>query len=361
MKKIVVQIILIVITIAIVAVCVLVLKNVNIIKKNQGTLENTDKNNSPWLTVEGTQLVSGNGANVQLKGLSSHGIQWYSELITYENLKTLKEDWNINVFRIAMYTDPKERGYMADKEKNKEKVCKIIDMATELEMYVIVDWHILADNDPRTYEQDSIIFFDEISNQYANNPYVIYEICNEPNGQNVTWNNCVKPYAEEVIPVIRKNSPKSLIIVGTPDWCKDLKTVADNPLDYKNVMYSCHFYAGSHGDSLKENINYCLDKNVPVFISECGITDISGQGKIYESNFIKWIDYLNEKKLSYVYWSFCSKGEESSVLREDYPIKSDEAMEVYRATNTQIQMENVNINDYLTESGKIVKRALQHN
>lgn len=318
-----------------------------------------DENDSHWLTVDGTQLLNGKGENIQLKGVSSHGIQWYSEVVTYENLKQLKEEWNINVFRIAMYTNPKIGGYISDKDKNKEKVCKIVDMATELEMYVIIDWHTLSDNNPRTYEQESINFFDEMSKKYAENPYVIYEICNEPNGKSITWDECVKPYAEAVIPAIRKNSPKSLIIVGTPDWCKDLKPVADNPLDYNNVMYSCHFYAGSHGNNLKDSINYCLEKNVPVFISECGITDISGHGNIYQDDFVRWIDYLKQNNLSFIYWSFCSKGEESSILREDYPIKSDEEMEELRKNNVETKMENANMNDYLTESGNIVKKVMQ--
>lgn len=92
---------------------------------------------------------------------------------------------------------------------------------------------------------------------------MLYEICNEPNGGGVTWSNNVKPYAEDIINTIRAKSPKSLIIVGTPDWSKDLKSVADNPLQYSNVIYSCHFYAGTHGNELQESISYCLQKIYP--------------------------------------------------------------------------------------------------
>ena len=51
-------------------------------------------------------------------GLSSHGLQWYNQLLTYNNLKTLKDTWKINVFRIAMYTD--ENGYINNKDDMKQ-------------------------------------------------------------------------------------------------------------------------------------------------------------------------------------------------------------------------------------------------
>ena len=33
-------------------------------------------------------------------------------------------------------------------------------------MYVIIDWHILSDNNPQTYKKESIEFFNEISKKY---------------------------------------------------------------------------------------------------------------------------------------------------------------------------------------------------
>ena len=332
--------------------------------------------NSPkWLKTEGSQLKNGAGEYVQLKGLSSHGIQWYSNLITYENLEKLKNEWNTNVFRIAMYTDPNNGGYVYDSEECTQKVYNIVDMATKLDMYVIIDWHTLKDNNPKTYQSQSEEFFNKVSEKYANNPYVIYEICNEPNGKSVTWANDVKPYAENIIKVIRKNSPKSLIVVGTPNWCTDLTTVADDPLNYDNVMYSCHFYAGSHGQNLQSQIDYCINKNIPIIISECGITDSSGNGKIYTESFENWMSYIENKKLSWIYWSFCNKGEESSVLRQDYPIKADNNETQYQAENyyydeygnihtveeSNTQPASTDIDEYLTEAGNIVKNYMIQN
>lgn len=290
-----------------------------------------------WLNVDGNKLKNEKNEIVQLKGISSHGIEWFSNLITFDNLKTLKEDWKINVFRIAMYTDANGQGYVFSPDTNIESVTKVVDMAVDLDMYVVVDWHILNDNNPLIHKQEAKEFFDLISKKYSNTPNVIYEICNEPNGDTVTWEKDVKPYAEEIIPIIRKNSEKSLIIVGTPDWCKDLESPANNPLNYDNVAYSLHFYSGSHGDSLKYKVEYCLEKNLLVFVSECGMTDASGNGNLYFNEFKNWINYLNSKNISWIYWSLSNKAESSALLLPSYSTESSA------------------FNDYLTESGKLIK------
>lgn len=298
-----------------------------------------DKNSvtyNGWLHTNNTVLVNEKGETIQLRGVSSHGIEWFSDLITYENLKTLKNDWNTNIFRIAMYTDSNNTGYIFSQDQTKQKVCNIIDNAIDLDMYVIVDWHILSDNNPQKYKEQSKAFFDYISNKYANNPNVIYEICNEPNGADVTWIKDIKPYAEEVIPVIRKNSEKSLIIVGTADWSKGITDCVSSPLNFDNIVYTLHFYSGTHKQDLRDKIDYCLQNNIPIFVSECGLTDASGDGARYFDEFITWINYLNDKKISWLYWSLSNKNEGSAILLPEY-------------------RPSENINDYLTESGKFIK------
>lgn len=324
-------------------------KELNNNTKDENITENSNKNSEEvtdysvskngWLCVNSTEIQNEKGQNIQLKGLSSHGIQWFPEVLTYNNLKQLKEDWKINVFRIAMYSD----AYVANPDSIKQKLINTVNDCINLDMYVIIDWHILADNNPNTYYEQANKFFEEISSMYSNNPNVIYEICNEPNGNNVTWNNEVKPYAEKIIPTIRKNSSKSLIIVGTPDWCKQLKPVADNPLEFKNIAYSCHFYSGSHGKELQYNIDYALNKNICILVSECGLTDASGNGKRYFNEFDSWINYLNSKNISWIFWSFANKDESSSILLPNFPINNNEN----------------NINNYLSETGKYIKEKLQ--
>ena len=184
MKKIIVGIIIFIIII------VLICEFTPVSEVLDNIIYNNYVSDNGWLYVDGTSIKNKRNKNFTLKGVSSHGLQWYSDIITYDNLKNLKESWNINVFRIAMYTS--ENGYISNKEEIKNKVIEIANNVIDLDMYAIIDWHILRDNDPNTYKEDSKEFFNEISNLYADKPNVIYEICNEPNGNSISWDKHVK-------------------------------------------------------------------------------------------------------------------------------------------------------------------------
>ena len=206
--------------------------------------ENKQENNNyvsynGLLSVDGNNIVNQHNEKIVLRGISSHGIQWFNYLITDENIKVLKS-WNSNVFRLAMYT--KEGGYIDDR-KVYDDLIKGIDLIIKNDMYVIVDWHTLSDNNPNTYKKDAIEFFNNISTKYKDTPNIIYEICNEPNGS-TSWDD-IKSYASDVISTIRKNS-NNIIIVGTPTWSQDVDSVIGNKLDDKNIMYALHFYSGTH-------------------------------------------------------------------------------------------------------------------
>ena len=159
------------------------------------------------LSVEGTKIVDKNKQEFQLKGVSTHSIAIYSQYINEETFKEMRDNWNINVIRddfnvntirIAMYSNPND-GYTKELHS---KVKEAVNYATDLGLYVIIDWHILQDNNPNTYKNEAISFFEEMANEFKNNKNVLYEICNEPNGD-VTWDKDIKPYAEEVISKIR--------------------------------------------------------------------------------------------------------------------------------------------------------------
>lgn len=317
------------------------------ISKNQYVSDNG------WLKVEGTQLKNESNNDFTLKGVSSHGLQWYSNMLTYDNIKELKDTWHINVFRIAMYTD--SNGYISNQETMKQKLLEIADIVINLDMYVIIDWHTLTDNNPNIHKEEAKTFFDEISSLYKDTPNVIYEICNEPNGNSVTWDEEIKPYAEEIIPIIRKNSPNSLIIVGTPSWCKELKPVAENRLNFDNVLYSCHFYAATHKDDLRQEISDAMGKGLPIIISEWGTTEATGNGQVDIEESKKWIEFLKNKNISFINWSFSNKDESSAIVNKDY---SPELNPNYNIENNQ---EKYSFNDYLTESGNLVKSLILNN
>ena len=274
------------------------------------------------LHVENGKLTDADGNTVQLYGMSTHGIAWFPQYINYDSFRTLRDDWNTNCIRLAMYT-AEYGGYCAggDKEQLKQLVRDGVSYATELGMYVIVDWHILSDCDPNQNKDEAIAFFREMSEAFADNDNVLYEICNEPNS-GTSWDS-IKSYAEEVIPVIREQKPDAVILVGTPTWSQEIDKSAASPLTFDNVMYTLHFYAGTHKDDLRNRLETCAQNNLPVFVSEFGMCDASGNGANDFDSTTKWLDLLNKYQISFCCWNLANKDESSSVFKAASTALSD--------------------------------------
>lgn len=274
------------------------------------------------LHVENGKLTDADGNTVQLYGMSTHGIAWFPQYINYDSFRTLRDDWNTNCIRLAMYT-AEYGGYCAggDKEQLKQLVRDGVSYATELGMYVIVDWHILSDCDPNQNKDEAIAFFREMSEAFADNDNVLYEICNEPNS-GTSWDS-IKSYAEEVIPVIREQKPDAVILVGTPTWSQEIDKAAVSPLTFDNVMYTLHFYAGTHKDDLRNRLETCAQNNLPVFVSEFGMCDASGNGANDFDSTTKWLDLLNKYQISFCCWNLANKDESSSVFKAASTALSD--------------------------------------
>lgn len=283
------------------------------------TKENRPFLNHGRLTLDGTQIVDELGLPVQLKGVSTHGIQWFPEYVSLDAFRTMRDDWHINVVRLAMYTDP-NAGY---DEKLHALVEEGVSYAIALDLYVIIDWHILSDGNPNLSKERAIQFFDAMSLKYKDVPNVLYEICNEPNGD-VTWARDIKPYAESLIHAIRQNDEKALIIVGTPTWSQDVDIVAIDPIGHQdNILYALHFYAATHKDYLREKFSRALALGLPMIVSEFGISDASGSGQInYEQGEV-WLDLLESHSIGYVAWNLSNKEETSALIKSNVSKTSD--------------------------------------
>lgn len=266
------------------------------------------------LSIDGTDIVDQNGDKFQLKGVSTHGLAWFPDYVNKDSFQTFRDDWDANLIRLAMYT-AESGGYCSDGNKDNLKalVDDGVDYATELGMYVIIDWHILSDNNPQTNEDEAISFFDEMSAKYADYDNVLYEICNEPNGS-TTWSD-VKAYAEDVIPVIRANDDDAIIIVGTPTWSQDVDQAAADPITgYDNIAYTVHFYAATHKENIRDKVKTAHDSGLCVFISEFSICDASGNGGIDYDSADDWFEMIDDYNISYAGWNISNKAETSAFI-----------------------------------------------
>ena len=258
------------------------------------------------LRVEGTQLVGKAGAPVVLRGMSFGWHNFWPRFYTAGTVSWLKEDWKINVVRAAMGIEP-NNGYLQKPEWSREKIKTVVDAAIKENIYVIIDWHSHNLN-----LSEAKAFFKEMAQTYGNHPHVIYEIFNEPDQE--TWPQ-VKAYSQEIIATIRAIDPDNVILVGSPHWDQDVHLAADDPIKGEtNLMYTLHFYAATHKQELRNRADYALSKGLPLFISESAGMEATGNGPLNEEEWLKWIQWAEQHKISWVTWSVSDKDETCSVL-----------------------------------------------
>ena len=268
----------------------------------------------PPLQVSGGVLVDAKERPVALRGMSTHGLGWYPRYLNAGAMKTLKQ-YGANVIRLAMYTETSS-GYL-EEPRNLDFVYIGIENAIAENLYVIVDWHILSDGNPLTHMEEAIAFFSEISERYGQTPNILYEICNEPNGD-TTWED-IAAYAAMVIPAIRENAPEAVVLVGTPNYSSRLRDAMASPLPFSNLLYSCHKYIDVSPEA-EHSQEYWLQKAVetgfPVFVTEWGINGSEGENMDL-ANARQFVKFLNENQISWCGWALSNAEEIHGTISPD--------------------------------------------
>jgi len=261
------------------------------------------------LSVKGSKLIGSNGQEVALHGMSLFWSQWSEGSIFYnkETVQALKCSWNANLVRAAMGVE--EGGYLTSPSAEQAKLEAVIQAAIDQGIYVIVDWH---DHNGQNHVDQAVQFFSAISKKYGSNPHIIYEVFNEP--LQVSWDSVLKPYHQKVVNAIRANDPKNVIVLGTPTWSQDVDVAANSPVSGSNLMYTLHYYAASHKQSLRDKAQAAINKGIAIFVTEYGTVDASGGGSVDAQSSNEWYTFLDNNKISYANWAIDNKNEGAAAL-----------------------------------------------
>jgi aryl-phospho-beta-D-glucosidase BglC (GH1 family) len=266
------------------------------------------------LAVHNGNIVNNKNEPVSLAGPS---LFWSTKdkegepFYTAQTVKAFAEDWNATVIRAAMSAQGKG-SYLTHPNHIQRKVETVVDAAIAEGIYVIIDWH--SHHAEQNIEQ-AIQFFETMATKYHQYPNIIYEIYNEPL-KNTDWASVVKPYAEKVIQAIRTIDKDNLIIVGTQTWSQDVDKAALDPIvGFENIVYSLHFYAGTHKESLRLKAQKALDAGLALFVSEWGTVNANGDGDVDKKSTQEWMDFIKENNLSHCSWSVTNKDEGAAILK----------------------------------------------
>jgi aryl-phospho-beta-D-glucosidase BglC (GH1 family) len=294
------------------------------------------------LHVQGADLVDENGSPVQLKGISSMWLNMEGTGYAHSaaSMKWMRDNWGITVFRAAMGVGDDQGnasggGYLVNPTRMMTIVERIVENATKLGIYVIIDWH---DHIAQDHVDEAEAFFSEMALRYRDHENVMYEVFNEPipgirNRQtrevtrSFTWEGDIKPYHERLVEVIRAKDPEGIVILGTPMWSQEVDKAAADPVVGTNLMYTLHFYTCTHTGWLRERAEAARLAGLPMFVTEWGATDASGgtgsntEVCVDESNL--WQDWMNEHSISWAAWKLDDCSDISCLLKTGTPVGAD--------------------------------------
>ena len=307
--------------------------------------------------IDGAKLLCDeNGNPVQLTGMNTYGLNWGNTYLDNNDaaFDALADDWKLDVMRLAMYVG--ENGYGFSGTANTgvpntrapeilARLEEYLQQATLRGIYVIVDWHVLSPGNPTNsrYLESGInsgilsqmpaefqaiyaahptwngpqVFFAYLASKYGDQGNVFWEPANEPNGigtNAASWTGTLKPYFEGVISAIREYDEDGIVLVGTPNWSQytDIAVTSNSRLADYNVMYTVHFYTGTHDTNslwMGNMIDNAIANGEAVFVSEWGVSSSSGNGGPYipgspgfTDYTTRWLNFLKDRNISWAAW-----------------------------------------------------------
>jgi aryl-phospho-beta-D-glucosidase BglC (GH1 family) len=265
----------------------------------------------PALTVSSNQILSGGEAK------SFAGNSFFScntglgqeKMYNASVVKWLKDDWKSTIIRVVLSVD-EDGSYLDDPEGNTERIETVVEAAIANDMYVIIDVNY---DHTENNKSEAIAFFEQMALKYGAHNNVIYEIYSEP--LQLSWKGSIKPYAEDVISAIRSIDPDNLIIVGTSKGSQDVDVASQDPIMGDNIAYALHFYAGTHGQSLRDKATMAMNNGIPLVVTQWGTANADGGGKVDEISSNEWMTFLRKHNLTHLNWGVSDKDASVSIIK----------------------------------------------
>lgn len=277
--------------------------------KNPDYVEPTAPDNSPvslhgQLSIKDGGFVDENGEKLRLLGAAMGWNVMEPMFVNTTTYSYLRDDWGLNCVRMSLEaTVPYDSiGYM-DEYANRDYWNYFLDMkidtCIETGLYAVVCYHNYYNiNDTL---EGAEAFFTHVCEKYGDCPNIIYEIGNEPSGDDntATWAE-VKEYADVIIPLIRSYNPDAVIVCPTPGWGCALEEDYNDPLAYDNVIYNYHLYVNEFSQEELDKVAGILADGFPVFLTEYSSCGANNEPNDFEGT-AKWEEVLDEYGVSYIY------------------------------------------------------------
>jgi len=278
----------------------------------------------PLLKVDGNRfVVAETGEPIVLRGVSATDPAVMSQRGKWDrSYFEAIAAWNANVVRVPVMP---EEWRKLGRDAYLELLDQAVEWATELGLYVIIDWHgignVLTGVAYRPlFETDTVEtyrFWNVIATRYVDNPNVaFYELFNEPTRYNgrmgpAEWEDYAH-FIEGVISMIYAIDDTIIPLVAGFNWGYDLTPLRERPIDHPGVAYVVHPYPQKRKEpwepKWQEDWGFAAE-TYPIVVTEFGFMSEEDRGshvpvigdEHYGESIIR---FFQERGISWTAWVF---------------------------------------------------------
>jgi len=275
------------------------------------------------ISVKANNFVTETGETIVFRGLNTSDpdkleTQGHWNKSYFEEMKK----WGANLVRFPIHPT-------AWTKRGKDNYFKLLDdgikWATELHLYVVIDWHSIGNLQTEMYQHDmydttlkqTYDFWRTIAVKYGKNTTVaFYELFNEPTTYHNTlgtanWDDW-KKMNEQMITIIRANGGEGIPLVAGFNWAYDLTPVLENPINAEGIGYVSHPYPEKVPKPWEAQWTAdwgFVKEKYPLMLTEigfCGPEDEGAHSPVLgdESYGDAITNYCDTNEISYLIWVF---------------------------------------------------------
>lgn len=294
------------------------------------------------LHKNGKYIVDENDVPVELRGIGTHHLLQYKNLHNRKAFDSLRR-MGVNMIRPSAYLEDYNflgsdgetaYGYISRPEETRAEIEKIIKICIDLGLYVLLDWHVFYDSNmiagqtytgyARFHETEALEFFEYFTEKYGDYPNMIYDLCNEPY---FASESDIVQFVQAVRAVIVENVDEPVMTCGygagqTNDtWYTRSKRLYDAfvAAGITDVFVAPHIY----GSNITTPAQQLWDENIPIFCTEWGNSQGSGDGAGNDTAALANTNWFHEHAVAQSFWKFTDQTMTTSVLQNQGIINSE--------------------------------------
>ncbi|HTC22572.1 MAG TPA: cellulase family glycosylhydrolase, partial [bacterium] len=230
------------------------------------------------------------------------------------------QNWKCNYIRLPLNQD----SWFIYDYSYRNLVDSIVNICSQNGAYVILDLHwsglastastpvtgagwLTSTGQQEMPDANSVTFWSSVAARYANNPAVLFDLYNEPNGvSGSVWRNGGSagvfntPGLQALLTAVRNTGANNIVIAGGLNYCQTFTGILDSGLALTDtasgngVLYDAHIYSGNYGistGSWNSNVaTYTSAHAVMVGEFGPGPTSNINDGGAFDATFIPWLN-----------------------------------------------------------------------